>query len=89
MGDAALDGAAQAVDAVVGLLGGQALQGLQDILVLLDDQVIGTVAKIKKQLVSISLILLTGNTPANQLDSLQPKSVFFKILAFQLAGSLN
>ena len=43
VGGAGLEGAAQAVDAVVGLLGREALQGLDDLLVLLDDQVVGPV----------------------------------------------
>lgn len=41
--DGALEGAADAVDAVVGRLGRKALEGLDDVLVLLVDQVIGAV----------------------------------------------
>lgn len=41
MGDAALDGTAHPVDAVVGLLGRETLQGQEDGLALLGNQVIG------------------------------------------------
>jgi hypothetical protein len=40
----ALHGAADAVDAVVRLLGREALEGLQDILVLLDNEIVGTIS---------------------------------------------
>jgi hypothetical protein len=41
--DGALEGAADAVDAIVGLLGRETLEGLDDVLVLLGDQVVGAV----------------------------------------------
>lgn len=70
--DAALDGAAESVDAVVGLLGRQALKGLQDILVFLIYQVIGSVAGINQSsaLCSVSgpsLSPLETNTRTAQL----------------------
>lgn len=43
MGGAALESAAYAVDTVVGLLGRKALQGEDDVLVLLADQIVGAV----------------------------------------------
>ncbi len=43
MDGAGLEGAAQAVDAVVGLLGREALQRQDDVLGLLGDQVVGSV----------------------------------------------
>ena len=43
MGGAALESAAYAVDAVVGLLGRKALQGEDDVLVLLANQIVGAV----------------------------------------------
>lgn len=43
MHGAALEGAAYAVDAVVGRLGREALERLDDVLVLFDDQVVGPV----------------------------------------------
>lgn len=49
MHGAALEGAAYAVDAVVGRLGREALERLDDVLVLLDDQVVGSVFVIRCQ----------------------------------------
>lgn len=43
VGEGELGGAADAVDAVVGLLGGQALEGGEDGLVLLGDEIVGAV----------------------------------------------
>ena len=48
VGNTALDGAAEPIDTVVGYLGREALQGLENIFVLLDDQVIGAVRRDKK-----------------------------------------
>lgn len=43
VGEGELGGAADAVDAVVRLLGGQAVEGGEDVLVLLGDEVVGAV----------------------------------------------
>ncbi len=61
VGDTALDGAAQSVDTVIGFLGSEAPQGLQNVLVLLDNQIVGSVSMAKKKpLVSIVSIVLVA-----------------------------
>lgn len=52
MGNGALHGAADAIDTVVGLLGRETLQGLDNILVLFNNQVVGTVSPLVLVLLS-------------------------------------